>query len=106
MLLTAGAELDDLTPLGDGVVPVGLFGGGLDGHGVLSAWAEEPVAPDRHGQGHGLGHQLGRNILQGGREEGGRRVRRNFSIYGRLSATCRYWQTSARKHFIYISARL
>lgn len=69
MLLTGGAELDDLAPLGDGVVAVRLFRRGLDGDGVLRAWAQEPVAPNRHGQGHRFGHQLGRNILDGGMEK-------------------------------------
>lgn len=60
---TGGAELDDLAPLGDGVVAVALLGRRLHGHRVLGARAQEPVAPDRHGQGNGLGHQFGRNIL-------------------------------------------
>lgn len=71
MSLTSSAKLDDLAPLRDGVVPVSLFRCGLDGHGVLCAWAQEPVAPHRHGQGHRLGHELGRNILEGGRSTGG-----------------------------------
>lgn len=61
---TGGAELDDLAPLGDGVVAVALLGRRLHGHRVLSARAQEPVAPHRHGQGDGLGHQFGGNILQ------------------------------------------
>lgn len=69
-LITCSAELDDLAPLGDGVVPVGLFGCSLDSHGVLSAWAQEPVAPNSHGQGHRLGNQLGRHILGEEGEEG------------------------------------
>lgn len=71
VLFTGSAELDDLAPLGDGVVAVRLFGRRLDGHGVLCAGAQEPVTSDRHGQRHCLGYQLGRNILEG--ETGGRR---------------------------------
>lgn len=61
--LTSGAKLDDLAPLGHGVVSVALFGRGLYSHCVLCAWTQEPVTPHRHGQGHGLSHQFSRNVL-------------------------------------------
>lgn len=67
---TGSAELNDLAPLRDGVVPVGLLGCSLDGNSVLCAGAQEPVAPDRHGQGDRLGHELGGNVL--GTEKGNR----------------------------------
>lgn len=62
-LLTSRAELDDLAPLRDGVVPVGPFGRRLHRHGVLCTGAEEPVAPNGHGQRHRFGHQLGGDVL-------------------------------------------
>lgn len=62
-LLTSGAELHDLAPLRDGVVPVGLLGRRLHSHRVLGPGAEEPVAPDGHGQRHRLGHQLRGDVL-------------------------------------------
>lgn len=66
VLLTGSAELDDLAPLGDGVVPVSLFGSRLHSHGVLRAGAEEPVAPNSHGQRHRFGHQLSGDVLEVG----------------------------------------
>lgn len=60
---TGSAELDDLAPLGDGVVPVGLLGRRLHSHRVLGPGAEEPVAPDGHGQRNRFGHQLGGDVL-------------------------------------------
>ena len=83
-MLTGGAELDDLAPLGDGVVPVRLLGRRLHGDGVLGARAQEPVAPHRHGQGHRFGHQLGGDVLPRDRGGGGGRSDFNF-IYARES---------------------
>lgn len=61
---TCGAELDDLAPLRDGVVPVRLLGGSLDGHGVLCARTQEPMTSHRHRQGNRLCHQLRRYVLK------------------------------------------
>lgn len=56
------------------------------------------MAPNCHGQGHCFGYQLSRNIL----EEGGgggvnnddkESVRKRYSIYGFVSASCRDLQT-------------
>lgn len=65
------------------------------------------MAPNCHGQGHCFGHQLSRNILEEGggnteEEEGMRKetnddkkqsVRKRYSIYGFVSASCMGLQT-------------
>ena len=61
---TCRAELDDLAPLGHGVVPVRLLGGRLHSHRVVGARAQEPMASHRHGQGDGPRHQLGGDVLE------------------------------------------
>ena len=60
---TCGAELDDLAPRRHGVFSVRLFGGCLDGHGVLCARTQEPMTSHRHRQGNRLRHQLRRDFL-------------------------------------------
>lgn len=85
VLLTCSAELDDLAPLRDCIVPVGLFGCSLDCHCVLGARTQEPVAPNRHGQRHCLGHQLGRNVLDGV-QDGRARTDRNESLCAQMQS--------------------
>lgn len=66
---TCGAELHNLAPPRDGVVPVQPLGGRLGGDGVFRARTQEPMASHSHRQGDRLRHQLRRHVLRD--QEGG-----------------------------------